>query len=176
MFLEGIERTDGNGEHFDTDVTLGMITEIEQAIKRTAKETKLPVKMVVIDPIANYWGNIQENSNAEVRSVLKPLQMLAEKTGVACIMIQHIGKGDKAHAQQKVLGSTGIVAVCRAVWGVYQDTEDKSLCLFAPVKINCGHNHTAVSYRIMPPDGKVEIIDGNIENLTGDDIESALKA
>jgi len=128
--------------------------------------------MVVIDPISNYWGGIKENSNEDVRSVLKPLQLLAERTGVAFVMIQHFGKGDKEYAQQQILGSTGIVAACRAVWGVYVDPNDKGKLIFAKVKINCGYGHTAVSYRIAPPDGRVEIVEASIENLTGDDIAS----
>ena len=86
------------------------------------------------------------------------------------MLIQHTGKGDKEHAQHRVLGSTGIVATCRAVWGVYVDPNDKSKRIFAPVKVNCGYNHTAISYKIAPPDGVVEIAETSIENMTGDDI------
>lgn len=154
---------------------------IESAITEAAEVTGLPVKMMVIDPISNYWGDIKENNNAEVRSVLKPLQHLAEKTGVALVLIQHTGKGDKDHAQQRVLGSTGIVAACRSVWGVYHnpDTDSNSARgkerLFVPVKTNCCVDPTAVSYCIAPPDGTVQIIGTDIAK-TGDDIESARRA
>lgn len=170
VFMDGAESIDENREHSEIDVTLAMVDVIEEAIRKTAEQTGFPVKMVVIDPIANYWGDIRENSNAEVRSVLKPLQHLAEKTKVAFVMIQHEGKGEKEHAQQRVLGSTGIVATCRAVWGVFIDPNDKDKRIFAPVKVNCGYDHTAVSYRITPPDGTVEIAEASIENLTADDI------
>jgi len=126
--------------------------------------------MIVIDPISNYWdAKTNENSNADVRAALRPLQLLAEETGVAFVMIQHTGKGDKEHAQQQVLGSTAIVAICRAVWGILVDLDDKDTLLFVPVKINCGYNHTAVSYRITPPDGTVEIIETGIRK-TADDV------
>ena len=176
VFLKGVVQFDENDECSDADVTLAMVDVIEEAIRSTEEKTGLPVKMVVIDPISNYWGGVQENSNADVRSVLKPLQMLAERTGTAFVMIQHTGKGDKEHAQQKVLGSTGIVAACRAVWGVYIAPECSDNRLFAPVKVNCGFGHTAVSFRIAPPDGTVEIINPSIANLTGDDIEAARQA
>ena len=175
IFLNGVEEVGDNKEWTEIDVTLKMVDVIGTAIKQTAEKTGLPVKMVVIDPISNYWGDISENSNAEVRSVLKPLQRLAEKTGVAFVMIQHEGKGEKEHAQQRSLGSTGIAAICRADWGIFIDPNDKNKRIFAPVKVNCGYNHTAVSYRITPPDGTVEIIETSIENLTGDDIASALR-
>ncbi len=176
VFLNGIESIDENKGHSEIDVTLEMVAEIEQAVKETAEKTGLFVKMVVIDPISNYWGNTKEDSNTGVRSVLKPLQLLAEKTGVAFVLIQHVGKGEKTYAQQRVLGSTGIVAACRSVWGIFIDPVDKDKRIFAKLKVNCGFNHTAVSYKIVPPDGKVEIVEASIEGLTGDDIESVRKA
>ena len=174
VFWDGM--VDENNKCSEVDVSLKMVAEIENAIKATAEKTSAPVRMVVVDPIANFWGGINENSNAEVRSVLKRLQRLAEKTGVAFIFIQHTGKSGKSHAQQKVLGSTAIVAACRAVWGVFDDPDDKNVRLFAPVKVNFGYNHTAVSYRISSPEGRVEIIDGSIPDLKADDIEAAQKA
>ena len=173
VFWDGMISEDG--ESSDVDVSLKMIAEIETAIKATAEKTGVPVQMVVIDPISNYWGGINENSNADVRSVLKRLQRLADKTGVAFVLIQHTGKSSKSHAQQKVLGSTGIVAACRTVWGVFVDPDDKEVRLFAPVKVNVGYNHTAVSYRISSG-GRLEILDGSIPDLTADDIESAQQA
>ena len=172
VFWDGM--VDENNER--SDVSLKMIDEIENAIKAAAEKTGIPVQMVVVDPISNFWGGVNENSNADVRSVLRQLQRLAEKTGVAFVLIPHTGKSGKSHAQQKILGSTGIVAACRAVWGVFVDPDDKNVRLFAPVKVNFGYNHTAVSYRISVPDGRVEIIDGSIPDLTADDIESAQKA
>ena len=172
VFWDGM--IDEEGKSSDADVSLKMVGEIETAINVTAEKTGVPVRMVIVDPISNYLDS-NENSNTAVRSVLKRLQRLADKTGVAFIFIQHINKSSKAHAQQKVLGSTAIVATCRAVWGVYIDPDDKNARIFAPIKINCGYNHTAVSYRISSG-GKVEIIDGSIPDLTADDIESAQQA
>ena len=174
VFWDGM--IDEENEPSEVDVSLKMIAEIENAIKATAERTGVPVQLIVVDPISNYWGGINENSNAEVRSVLKRLQRLADKTGVAFVLIQHTGKSGKSHAQQKVLGSTAIVAACRAVWGVFVDPDDKDVRIFAPVKINFGYHHTAVSYRISPGSGRVEIIDGSIPDLTADDIESAQQA
>jgi KaiC/GvpD/RAD55 family RecA-like ATPase len=174
VFWDGM--VDENNERSEVDVSLKMVDKIENAIKSTAERTGVPVQMVVVDPIANFWGGVNENSNADVRSVLRRLQRLAEKMDVAFIMIQHTGKSGKSHAQQKVLGSTGIVAACRAVWGVFVDPDDKDIRLFAPVKVNFGYDHTAVSYRIVAPGGRVEIIDGSIPDLTADDIESAQQA
>jgi putative DNA primase/helicase len=173
VFWDGM--VDEYNEPSEVDVSLKMVGEIENAIKATAEKTGVPVQLVVVDPISNFWGGINENSNADVRSVLRRLQRLADKTNVAFVLIQHTGKSGKSHAQQRVLGSTAIVAACRTVWGVFVDPDDKDVRLFAPVKVNVGHQHTAVSYRITSG-GRVEIIDGSIPDLTADDIESAQHA
>ena len=170
VFWDGMIGADG--ECSDADVSLKMVAEIETAINAAAEKTGVPVQLVVVDPISNYLGDTNENSNVAVRSVLKRLQRLADKTGVAFVLIQHTGKSNKPHAQHKVLGSTAIVAACRAVWGVFVDPDDRDVRIFAPVKMNMGHHHTAVSYRISSS-GKVEILDGSIPDLTADDIESA---
>ena len=106
---------------------------------------------------------------------MKPLQQLAEKTKAAFVLIQHPGKSNKAFAQQKVLGSTGITAICRAVWGVYADPDDANKRLFAPLKMNCGYNPTTVSYQIAAPQGKVQVLDTDLR-MTGDDIEALIAA
>ncbi|GHT47193.1 hypothetical protein FACS189454_09350 [Planctomycetales bacterium] len=171
------DETTGDGQ--ETSFFLADTSVIKTAIDETEKATGLPVKMIVIDPISNHWGNIQENNNAEVRSVLKPLARLAEDKNVAIVSIQHIGKStDREYAQHRILGSTGIIAAHRNVWGVYpyyshtenSPTEGKHL-LLAMVKSNCCVKPTAIEYQVVPPEGKVEIIDCNVEK-DGDDIEA----
>jgi hypothetical protein len=168
--LDGAELFTKGAEAQETSFDLADIAVIEEAINETERQTGLPVKMIVIDPISNYWGDIRENNNAEVRSVLKPLARLAERKSVVIVSIQHTGKStDRDYAQHRILGSTGIVAAHRNVWGVYP-TENKHL-LFAKVKANCCIKPTGVEYLIAPPDGQVQIIDCNVEK-DGDDIEA----
>ena len=171
VFLNGAEAFGKDKEDYEIDVNLQDVELIEQAMNDAACRTGLPVKLVVIDPISNYWGKVSENSNAGVRSVLHPLQKLAERTGAAFVLVQHLGKSTKANAQQRVLGSTGITAACRAVWGVYRDPMDEDKRLFAFIKGNCGHDHTAVSYQVVAPDGRVDILETDIAK-TADDIEA----
>ena len=74
------------------------------------------------------------------------------------------------YAQQRVLGSTGIVAAHRAAWAVYKKSENGHL-LFCPLKVNVGYGHKAVEYIIAPPDGQVQIISCDV-NKTADDVEA----
>jgi hypothetical protein len=175
VFVEGMQHQSEDGKLVETLMTLTDIEAIEQTIKSTAKITGIPVKMVVIDPVGKYWGKVHPNDYAKVCSVLGSLRHLAERLEVAIILVNHFGKGNNVHAQQKSLGSTGIMGSCRANWGIYPDPDDEERRIFAPVKMNNGFNHTAVSYRIVAPEGKVEVLATDIP-MTGDDIEVALTA
>ena len=176
VFMEGAKMFDKGKAGADAGVTLADVAVIEMAMQQTAKLTGLPCRTVIIDPISNFWGKTNENSNASVRAVLKPLQELAEKSGAAFVLIQHTGKSNKPHAQQKVLGSTGITAICRTVWGVYADPNDTDTNrrLFVPLKVNCGSNHTALAYRITE-EGKVAVLETDMQ-MTGDDVEALIAA
>jgi putative DNA primase/helicase len=96
-------------------LTLNCITEIRDGIAKTHGKNDLPLRLVIIDPMADYLGDTKENSNVEVRGVLKQLKSIADETGVVFLLIQHLGKGDRESIQQRVLGSTGIVASCQKV-------------------------------------------------------------
>lgn len=170
-FLDGIEILQGNGDKTERTLTIKDLGDIESAIAETAVQTGVPVRLVVIDPISNYWGGIKENDNGEVRSVLDPLAKLAEKTEAAFLLIQHTGKAIKEHAQQKVLGSTGLTAICRTLWGLYLDKTSMHR-FFAPIDTNCCIDPTAVEFIVSKENGgRVEIIDADLDK-TGDDLEA----
>jgi RecA-family ATPase len=57
------------------DVSLLDITTIENAITEMEKISGLAVRVLIIDPIFNFWdGKKDANSDADVRSILKPRQ------------------------------------------------------------------------------------------------------
>jgi len=156
-------------------LTIKDLADIENTIKDTSEETGIPVRLVIIDPVSNFWGGISENNNSAVRSVLKPLAQLAERCEVAFLLIQHMGKSPKKHAQHKILGSTGLPDICRTVWGLYLNESTKQR-FFAHINSNCCVDPTAVEFVInREAGGRVEIIDGFLEK-TGSEIEAELLA
>lgn len=169
-FLDGAELISDESEPEEIDFTLKNIDVIEKAMEQTEEETGLPVLMVVIDPISNFWGDINENSNSEVRSVLKPLARLADRAGAAFVMIQHTGKSNKEHAQHRIIGSVAIAASSRFAWRIYEGSE-KGRRIFAPIKSNCCVDPTAVEFLISREvGGQVQILNASLEK-TGDDLE-----
>ena len=63
------------------------LPELERAIKRVG------AKLVIVDPIMAFLGeNINSNSDKDVRSALKPLKQLAERSGAAVVIVRHLNK------------------------------------------------------------------------------------
>ena len=174
-FLEGVKVFKGDTE-VDEVMSIKSVDVIKAAIHMTEEDTGLPVRLVVIDPISNYWNGVKENDNAEVRAALTPIQRLAEETGVAFLLTSHVGKTDRDTATQRVLGSTALTAVARAVWMVYPHEDKKGHLYFAPSKSNLSVNPTSVEFYINPKaDGRVDVIDAMIEK-DADDFEVERRA
>jgi hypothetical protein len=107
--------------------------------------------VVVMDPITAYLGpDINSHKEADVRAVLGPLQMLAERTGVVLIMLMHLNKGTGVSALYRATGSIAFPAVARVVLGVAPDPNDETghRRLLLPVKMNIGKGGVGIGYRI----------------------------
>ena len=93
---------------------------------------------VIIDPIGSYIGSIDIHRENQVRSVMFQLKMrLAEKYGIAVIIVVHLRKGGSEDpVLARVLGSTAFTGAARTVWGVAHDKDDPSRRMFVPMKHN----------------------------------------
>jgi len=49
--------------------------------------------VLILDPIAELWGNIDENAASETSPVLKALRVIARETGAAIVVAHHTNKG-----------------------------------------------------------------------------------
>lgn len=83
---------------------------LAQAIRETG------AGLVVLDPIQAYLGDGVDMHRAnEVRPVLKRLGRLAERTGVAVILVGHMNKTQGAKSAYRGLGSIDFRAAARSV-------------------------------------------------------------
>jgi putative DNA primase/helicase len=71
-------------------------------------------RLIVIDPVSAYLKGVDDNRNAMLRSVLTPLNRLAERLGAAVVLVSHLTKTGSANAKHRVLGSIAYVGACRA--------------------------------------------------------------
>jgi len=110
------------------------------------------VRLLVIDPISGFLGDVDSHKNAEVRGALAPLAKLAEAHGIAVVGINHLTKA-RGKAIYRSLGSLAFVAAARTAWGVVADPDDKERRLFLPVKNNLSQA-TGLAYRIV--EGRIE--------------------
>ncbi len=112
-------------------------------------EERPAIRAVVIDPITEFLGQVDGNSNIEVRSELAPLTQLAERRGVAVLCVSHFNKSTVGPALFRALGSIAFVAVARIAWGFIRDHEDDERVLMLPLKNNLCRTPPGLAYRIV---------------------------
>lgn len=93
------------------------------------------VRVIVLDPLEAYLGDINTWKSNEVRGVMGRVARLAESRNVTVIGIAHLTKEFKK-AVHRSLNSIAFVAAARAVWQVVIDPEDDDRRLLLPVKVN----------------------------------------
>ena len=82
------------------------------------------LRLVIIDPITSYMGNIDSHDNAQVRGVLDKLSIWAGENNVAVIGISHLNKNTSVKAAYRLLGSVGFGTVARHVLHVERDPNE----------------------------------------------------
>jgi AAA domain len=106
-------------------------------------------RLVVIDPLSAYLGRTNENANADVRALLRPLTQLARDHQLAVLAISHLRKAEGAGIY-KALGSVAFVAAARAAWLVRQDPLAAHRRLMLPVKNNLASDVGGLAFTIEP--------------------------
>lgn len=107
-----------------------------------------PVRLVVIDTLADYWGGHGTNHNAQVREMLAPLVDVADRRGSAILCISHLNKSSGMAGLYRMMGSLAFTALARSVWGVARSPEDPERRLFLPVKTNLTLPPTGLAFRV----------------------------
>lgn len=117
--LQAVEHRDSkSGAMVKAGFTLADLLALEAAIAQTPA-----CRLVVIDPVSAYLAGADSHVNAEVRAALAPLAELAQRTGVAVLLVTHLRKGEGL-AVYRAIGSIAFTAAARAVWAVAQDRDD----------------------------------------------------
>ncbi len=94
----------------DTDPLYLSDERIEKAILQTN------AKLMILDPIQGYVGEkVDINRANEIRSVLKKLSSVAERTGCAIVLVGHLNKAKGASSAYRGLGSIDFRAAARSV-------------------------------------------------------------
>ncbi|MDA1054622.1 MAG: AAA family ATPase [Planctomycetota bacterium] len=111
-------------------------------------------RLLVIDPISAFLGNIDSHKNADVRRVLEPLAQLADRYRVAIVLVHHMNKSAGISALYRASGSLAFTAAVRMQWLVGADPNDAGRRLVLPVKSNVVKVSTGLAYRIQSDDAR----------------------
>ena len=106
------------------------------------------LKMIVMDPVASYMGDIDSHNNSDVRAVLDPIADWAAKRGVAILMIHHLNKNENYSPIHRAMGSTAFVAIARMVWSIKKDAADPDLRIMSLVKGNIAETSSKMGFRM----------------------------
>jgi hypothetical protein len=74
------------------------------------------IRLIVIDPVTSYIGNVDPNKPKEVRPFLNKLKKFSEEMGVSLLLIMHLSKNPDVSALHRVGGAATWIEVPRSVW------------------------------------------------------------
>lgn len=135
--------------------------------------------MIVVDPINSYLSGVDSHNNAEMRGALTPLKRVAEKYGVAVLIVAHLNKNTEGSAMNRVSGSLALVAASRAAFMVGTDPKDSSRRVLVPAKQNLTEPTSALAFKTVGAEvettygvtnvGRIEWL-GKVEGVTPEDV------
>lgn len=130
--VEGV-RMKKNGKAQILDFHMGHYAELQRALQANPD-----IALIVIDPAGAYIGRagVNENQDAELRSVLGPLSEAANLTGTCVLLIKHLNKSAGVSAVQRVGGGGAYVNAVRFSYMVAPDPDDPDKKLILPLKTN----------------------------------------
>ena len=79
-------------------------------------EANPKIRLLVIDPISNYLGEVNMIAEQEVRSILIPLKRVAERHNIAIVIVMHLNKKADLDAISRVGGAMAFIGVARCSW------------------------------------------------------------
>jgi len=112
-----------------------------------------PIKLIIIDPVQYFTGEMKDHINANVCRFIASLNDLAKKYNLSIIMNKHLrkkGSGDGASsAVDSVSGSGAWTTSPRSCWLIQRHPTKEGVILFADLKGNLKSKETkSLAYKI----------------------------
>ena len=124
----------------NNQLTLGKdLAKIEEVICRTS------CRLVVIDPLMAFLG-VDSGSDQKVRTVMTPLQAIADKTNCAVVLVRHLTKKGGGPVMYRAGGSIGIAAAIRSGFLVARHPQNSALRVLAHYKSNLSALATSLMF------------------------------
>jgi hypothetical protein len=135
------------------------IAAIEAAI------AEVDARLVIIDPLMAYLGaGTNSWRDQDIRRALAPLAAMAERTGVAVLIIRHLNKATTMSPLYRGGGSIGIVGAARSAWmvGYVPDAATKGLRFLAVAKSNLARPPEPLCWTVEAEDDVPVVAWGNV--------------
>jgi hypothetical protein len=138
-----------SGRVYDELFTLSSLRVLEKSIQQIPD-----LRLVIIDPVGSFLGtDVDANGDAAVRSVLAPIQALAERHQVSILLIMHTRKESAERADDAVLGSRAFTGIVRCMWHIRRDSSNPERRLFLPGKNNALKATEGLAYTVIDCNG-----------------------
>lgn len=162
--LKAVNANQDSQIHFDLNRDLDALRE---AVALTEN-----CRLVIVDPVSAYMGNVDSHKNADVRSVLAPLSALAEETGVGVLAVSHLAKGGAGvKAIYRTMGSIAFVAAARMAYCVAKDPNNGERRVMVPIKSNVVREAKGLGFRIEDgPKGAAVNFDAELCEFNADEL------
>ncbi len=142
---------------------------IEEAIVQTE------AKLIILDPIQGYLGGrIDMNRANEIRSVLKDVAAVAERTGCAIVLVGHLNKASGTSSAYRGLGSIDFRAAARSVLLVGRMKKEPTIRVIVHDKSSLALEGKSVAFRLGDESGFAWL--EGYEDITSDEILCGYRA
>lgn len=134
--------------------TLGDLGAIESAI------LQFGARLLIVDPLMAYLpDDVRAFSDHHIRRALAPLAALAERMGVAVVVVRHLNKSAGMNPLYRGGGSIGIIGAARSAFLIAADPDDPEgrRRILAPIKTNLAATPPALAYHLEPSGGAVRV-------------------
>jgi putative DNA primase/helicase len=83
------------------------------------------IRLIIIDPISNYLGDVSMVAEQEVRTILIPLKRIAEVRKISVVIVMHLNKKNELDAISRVGGAMAFIGVARSSWMFIRDSSSE---------------------------------------------------
>jgi putative DNA primase/helicase len=150
--LRGVSRAGKGGQRIEAAFTLADMSALEATLA-----TMPDCTLLIVDPIGSFIGGKPDaHRDNEVRAVLAPLAALAQRTGVAVVLVAHQRKGTATHADDLVMGSRAFTGIARSVWHLLVDPEDDKRRLLLTGKNNLAEPAPGLAFTFTGTPARIE--------------------
>jgi AAA domain len=129
------------------------LARLEQAIVRVG------AVLVVIDPVYSFLNHkVNTDKDSQIRQALSQLAKLAERLGVAIVLVRHLNKADEKKAIYRGGGSMGLIGLARSGLLVAKSRKSQGNVL-ASVKCNLAARPPAMVFSVEATPRGIPLID-----------------